>query len=280
MTAKNILIVEDSPTQALRAQAILQQAGYETSVAHDGKEGLETALRMLPDLVVTDINMPKINGYQLCDKLKAFRKTRNIPVIMLTIKGDIMDIVKGLEFGADGFINKPYEPRELLECISDSLKDAVDESSPSEGNTTAVNHRLFEILLSTYSTISNCDVMGLMLFNRLGGKNMLILMSLSPLSEEVVSQFTEKLLADVREKMGRSIEADSLEKRLIIKESDTSEIVEPFSLVINVPILISKRPIGMLSATSSARILKAKDVKLLYTLAVRAANTFDKIRQR
>ena len=282
MTAKKILIVEDSPTQATRAQLTLQKAGYIVHVSNNGAEGLKTAIQMVPDLVITDIRMPNMDGYQLCAKFRSFSKTRNIPVIMLTVKGEVMDIIKGLESGADSFITKPYDPKELLECIGDRLENMENESSFGKGKTIATSkHQILEILLSTYGTISNCDVMGLLIFKRvykLGDKDILILMSLSPLSEEVVSQFTGKLLADAHEKTGRKIETDSLEKTLIIKESDASEIVEPFSLAINIPISISERPIGMLCATSSAKLLK-EDVKLLYTLAIKAANTFDRMRQ-
>jgi len=280
MTTKKILIIEDSPTQAMRARLILQQAGYVVRVGSDGEDGLKRALQIVPDLIVTDINMPKMDGYQLCEKLKSFGKTRHIPVMMLTVKGNLMDIVKGLESGADGFITKPFEAETLVQRISVILENAEDKSALEErGAIVANKHQILELLLSTYSTVSNCDVLGLLLLDKTQYNSTFILMSLFPLSEEVNSQYIEKLLDDVYEKIGRTIKADSVKKTAIVIENNMPQITEPFPAIINVPILISKKPIGMLSATSSSRILKTEDVKLLQNLAVKAANTFDKIRQ-
>ena len=115
--SKRILLVEDSPTQAQRAQLILQREGYEVTLAPDGSEGLELALSDQPDLVVTDIVMPNMDGYQMCQEIKTRNETKDIPVVMLTTKGDIMDIIKGLGVGADNFITKPYESTLLVSRI-------------------------------------------------------------------------------------------------------------------------------------------------------------------
>ena len=279
MTAKKILIVEDSLTQATRTQLILQKDGYVVRVANDGEEGIKAALQMAPDLIITDIRMPNIDGYQLCTKLKAFNKTKYTPVIMLTIKGEIMDIIEGLASGADGFITKPFEAENLLERVSAILDSSEDDDSLKDGEAIVANkHQIFELLLNTYRTLSNCDIMGILLFDKREHNGTFILMSLFPIAEEVSSQLIEKVLADAYEKTGQKIETDSLKKTAIVMENDMPKITEPCPSVINVPILISKKPIGMLSATSSARVLKVEDVKLLHSLAVKAANTFDKIR--
>jgi len=279
MIAKKVLIVEDSPTQAMRARLILEKAGYVVRTSDDGEEGLKTALQMSPDLIITDVRMPKMDGYQLCSKLRAFSKTRNIPVVMLTVKDDVMDIIKGLESGADGFITKPFEAETLLQRISVILDGPEDDNSLEERGTIVANkHQILELLLRSFSSVSNCDVMGLLLFDKTKNNGTFILMSLFPLAEEVSSQFIEIVLADAYEKTERKIEADSLKKTAIVMENDMQQITEPCPAIINVPIVIAGRPIGMFSATSSARVLKAEDVKSLHALAVRAANTFDKLR--
>ena len=112
-----ILIAEDSHTQALYLKRILETKGYLVSVTHDGEEALNSIYKRKPTIVVSDVVMPEINGYDLCKKIKTDKKLQDIPVILLTELSEPKDIIRGLECGADHFITKPYNEEFLLSHI-------------------------------------------------------------------------------------------------------------------------------------------------------------------
>ncbi len=116
-----ILVVEDSLTQAEQLKFILEKKKYKVTIAHDGIEALEYINKVKPDLVVTDILMPKMDGYTLCQKIKADDNLRHIPVILLTSLSDPIDVIKGLKVKADNFITKPYNESFLLSRIQHML---------------------------------------------------------------------------------------------------------------------------------------------------------------
>lgn len=109
-----ILVVEDSVTQALQLQRMLERNGYKVTVAHNGVQALEMLHHHPVTIVLTDILMPEMDGYALCKCIKADMRLKDIPVILLTALSDPMDILKGLQCGADNFIVKPYDAKILL----------------------------------------------------------------------------------------------------------------------------------------------------------------------
>ena len=113
----DILIVEDSPTQAERLRRLIEGANYHTRVAHDGQQALAAMRERIPQLVLSDIVMPEMNGYELCRAIKADRSLREVPVILVTSLNDPKDIIRGIECGADNFIRKPYAEQYLLNRI-------------------------------------------------------------------------------------------------------------------------------------------------------------------
>jgi signal transduction histidine kinase/DNA-binding response OmpR family regulator len=115
--AVEILIVEDSPTQALQLQYVLEQHHYCASVAANGRDALAGMRRHKPTIVISDILMPEMDGYQLCQQIKADADLAEIPVILLTSLSDPKDVIKGLECGADNFVTKPYDEDFLLSRI-------------------------------------------------------------------------------------------------------------------------------------------------------------------
>ncbi len=104
--SKTILVVEDSATQALRLQAVLEQVGLQVVWAQDGPAGLEAARRTQPDLIVLDVQLPGLNGFQVCQHLKSQTDTRHIPVIMFTRHDDPEAVVLGLQTGVVDYIPK------------------------------------------------------------------------------------------------------------------------------------------------------------------------------
>ncbi|WP_426339470.1 hybrid sensor histidine kinase/response regulator [Pseudoduganella sp. S-14] len=116
-----ILIVEDSPTQAERLRRLIRSSGYHARVAANGKLALADIREHKPHLVLSDIVMPEMNGYELCRAVKADPALRDIPVILVTSLTDPKDIIRGIECGADNFIRKPYAEDYLLNRIGQML---------------------------------------------------------------------------------------------------------------------------------------------------------------
>jgi DNA-binding response OmpR family regulator len=112
MPAATVLIVEDEPALLRGLKDNFEAQGHCVRVACDGREGLRAALATPPDLVVLDLMLPKMNGYEICRALRA--KRMEMPIIMLTAKGQEEDIIRGLELGADDYVTKPFSIRELL----------------------------------------------------------------------------------------------------------------------------------------------------------------------
>ena len=117
MKDAHVLIVEDSPTQAESLRYTLEQHGYPVSVARSGEDALACLSRSRPALVITDIVMPGMDGYELCGRVKADDRLKDIPVILLTSLSDARDVIRGLEAGANSFITKPYKEPHLLSRI-------------------------------------------------------------------------------------------------------------------------------------------------------------------
>ena len=109
---KSVLIIEDSPTMLRGLKDNFEIKGYRVRTANDGEKGLKAALTMNPDLIILDIMLPKINGYEICDKIR--KKNLDMPIIMLTAKDREEDVVMGLNLGADDYVTKPFSIKELL----------------------------------------------------------------------------------------------------------------------------------------------------------------------
>jgi len=112
MTARKVLIVEDDAALLRGLKDNFQAQGYQVRTANDGQEGLEAFLRDPPDLVLLDLMLPKVNGYEICRQAKA--RQLSTPILMLSAKCREDDIVRGLELGADDYVTKPFGIRELL----------------------------------------------------------------------------------------------------------------------------------------------------------------------
>lgn len=125
MTSKGtprVLIVEDEPNIVLSLEILLQRAGYETASSADGEAALELIRRTRPDVVLLDIMLPKLNGYEVCRVVKSDPTLSSIPVVMLTAKGQEVEILKGLELGASAYIAKPFGNAEVLEAVRAALE--------------------------------------------------------------------------------------------------------------------------------------------------------------
>jgi DNA-binding response OmpR family regulator len=127
MRSLSVLIIEDEPALLRGLKDNFEAQQYCVHLARDGREGLAAALKNSPDLVLLDIMLPKMNGYEICRAIRA--KQLSMPIIMLTAKGQEEDIVRGLELGADDYVTKPFSIRELLARAKAFLRRRQSASS-------------------------------------------------------------------------------------------------------------------------------------------------------
>lgn len=118
-----VLVVEDSITQLAMISGLLKQNGLKVTVANDGIEALEKIEAMRPDVVLLDIVMPRMNGYECCRRLKSNPKTNQIPVVMCSSKTEEFDRYWGLKQGADAYLAKPFDPIELFSTLKHLLRN-------------------------------------------------------------------------------------------------------------------------------------------------------------
>ena len=166
------MIVEDSRTQAAYLSYLLEQNGYKVHIARDGMEALNFLDKHRPALVVSDIDMPGIDGYRLCIRIKREFQSDGFPVILLTSLSDPKDVIKALECGADNFITKPYDDAYLLGRVSQFLRGPETLTNP-DGSVKVVyagqpysigasRQQILDLLLSTYETAvhKNLELLG------------------------------------------------------------------------------------------------------------------------
>ena len=125
---KKILIVDDEKNIRDIIIYNLKKEGYQILQAADGEEGVRLAMEEEPDLILLDIMMPKMDGYDACKKI---RETKNTPIIMLTARAEEVDKVLGLEFGADDYVTKPFGVRELMARVKANLRKAAFRAEPA-----------------------------------------------------------------------------------------------------------------------------------------------------
>jgi DNA-binding response OmpR family regulator len=112
-----ILIVDDEPNIVLSLEFLMEQAGFEVAVAEDGEAALAQLAAFRPDLVLLDIMLPRLNGYEVCQRMRAHPDWSRIKVVMLSAKGRELEVSKGLALGADAYVTKPFSTRELMALV-------------------------------------------------------------------------------------------------------------------------------------------------------------------
>ncbi|MCE0556638.1 MULTISPECIES: response regulator [unclassified Motilimonas] len=157
-----LLLIDDDRELAALLKEFLSLEGFETELAHDGEAGLEKALRQSYDLILLDVMMPKLNGF---DTLKQLRQTSQQPVLMLTAKGEEIDRVLGLEMGADDYLAKPFSDRELVARIKAILRRTANKAPEpsSQLNATCISHLDIEVYPGKQTAIcqqQNIDLTG------------------------------------------------------------------------------------------------------------------------
>ena len=118
-----ILIVDDEPNIVVPLQFLMEQKGYQVRIAENGEEAIETIFRFQPDLILLDIMLPGINGFEVCQTIRENRNLGNIKIVLVTALGREVDMAKGMALGADAYITKPFSNSEIVERVRELLKE-------------------------------------------------------------------------------------------------------------------------------------------------------------
>ncbi|MDO9256112.1 MAG: response regulator, partial [Bacteroidales bacterium] len=223
--SKRILIVEDSPIQAEYLRHILAKKGYDAIVANNGEEALDLLLEFLPSVVISDILMPGIDGYELCLKIKSDHETKDIPVILLTSLSKSEDLLKAVECGSDNFVSKPYNVNYLLSQIEKIISNKSPYNANQEKETIEILinnksyllnanlNQLVTLLVSTYdTTIHKNEELRL---------NQTELLSQKEILEETLNERTKDLNKELIEKA--QIE-EELENKIQIEKANAANL--------------------------------------------------------
>ena len=128
-----VLVIEDETRLAATLRDLLEMDGYAVDVCHDGESGLDNALSAIYDVILLDVMLPKLDGFTVLRRLRAAGNAT--PVLMLTARSEVSDKVRGLDCGADYYLTKPFEPRELLACVRALIRRQPELRGGSEGLT-------------------------------------------------------------------------------------------------------------------------------------------------
>lgn len=121
--AKKVLIVDDEQNIVISLEFLMQRAGYEVAIARNGEDALEMVSQFRPDLVLLDVMMPKVNGFDVCQKIRDNPDLQDTKVIMLTAKGREVEVAKGMALGANSYVIKPFSTRELVAEVQRVLEE-------------------------------------------------------------------------------------------------------------------------------------------------------------
>ncbi len=166
-----VLVVEDSIIQSELLRRVLAREGYSVTIAKDGAEGLAIARKELPKIIISDIHMPEMNGFEMCEAVRKDASLRNIPVILLTMLTEVRDVVHGLNAGADYYVTKPFNEQYLLSKIKVALnkepwynekKIEVEINIGEEKfRVRSGHHQVMDLLVSIYenAVLQNLDLM-------------------------------------------------------------------------------------------------------------------------
>lgn len=122
--ARRILIADDEPNIVISLEYLMKREGFEVSIAEDGDQAVAMIRADPPDLVILDVMMPRLNGFEVCQEIRSDPKLQSVRILMLTAKGRETEVTKGLALGADAYVTKPFSTKELVERVRAMLADA------------------------------------------------------------------------------------------------------------------------------------------------------------
>ncbi len=119
--ARRILIADDEPNIVVSLEFLMKQRGYDIRVVSDGAEALKAVDEFHPDLILLDVMMPRVSGYDVCQKVRENPEWKDIKIVMLSAKGRDVEVTKGLAIGADAYVTKPFSTRDLIAKVGEML---------------------------------------------------------------------------------------------------------------------------------------------------------------
>ncbi len=201
---RDILIVEDSEIQAAILKRTLTQAGYKVAAANNGAQGLEMAQRLMPQLIISDVLMPVMDGYQMCRKIKDSDAIKGIPVILLTQSMEPEEVIKGLMADADNYITKPYDAGFLLQKVKTILENPASFDNRPDKQCTEFDYleKHYSITTSRARTLNFlfCTYENAVIRNRELAGVQTQLKALNEQLEDIVRERTESLRKEVFER--------------------------------------------------------------------------------
>jgi DNA-binding response OmpR family regulator len=203
--AWTILVVDDDEKLNQLLKRFLKDYGYAVYSAVDADEGLKKVRTVLPDLIILDVMLPGMNGFEVC---KRIRESSRVPIIMLTARGDVMDKVVGLELGADDYLPKPFEPRELVARIQAVLRRAQNSGADRQrrfGALTIDFHRRQALLDGQAVDLTTSEFAALELLVRHAGRVLdrdEIMQTLRGIDSEQFNRVVDVTMSRVRQKLG------------------------------------------------------------------------------
>lgn len=285
--AKRVLIVEDSKTQAQRAEFLLRGAGYEVEVAEDGQEGFAKASSNPPDLVVTDIKMPRMDGYEMTSLLKAKKETAHVPVLMLTDQDQPMDVIRGLETGAEHFITKPYEDGDLLRRIQslfafhagDRLSDQELRKFSQDIIITRSREQLLQALLQTSTRVMNCEAMALLLDGH--GQTQLFVLAFTRLRPDTVRKLQATTVETLSRLRRTEVRVGRLKTVEIVAQMRAAPVILESDMMrssLHSALMVKGQVIGLIGVFSSKpRAFATQHVKFLFDMGRKAAAALSRV---
>jgi DNA-binding response OmpR family regulator len=203
-----VLLIDDDRKHSDLLQAYMKRFGINLSCANDSVEGFKKLQREEPDLLLLDVMLPGKDGFEICREV---RKTSNIPIIMLTARGDVIDRVSGLELGADDYIGKPFEPRELVARVQATLRRAESVGSTAgemhfEGMTIDIEKRTV-VVDGAAVDLTSMEFELLLILARRAGRKLSrddILSELRGIDAAILTRSVDIMVSRLRHKIGDS----------------------------------------------------------------------------
>lgn len=247
-----ILVAEDSPTQAERLRLLLESDGYRVDVVPNGRAGLERVRLSPPDLIISDVMMPVMDGWAFCRAVKSVERTRRIPFVLLTQQNTPLDVIRGLEHGADNFIPKPFEDDQLLQRVrSITTNLALREQGRLDveitlrlgGRDVTINadkQQMVELLFATLDEVVRTN-------ERL------------EVARRTIEEHATDLEAKVQERTAQLLQAEKLATMGTLLAGVAHELNNPLSVVLGHALLLREAAEGGVHAQRAAKISTAAE---------------------